>query len=120
MRSHADAPGLKALLAGFMAGRDAGPCDLAATAYPNPCNPLTTIAMAVPGTITGGGSARLEVYDIRGARVRTIQGGSLANGRVTVQWNGTTDAGGPAASGRYLYVLTIEGYVARGSVSLVR
>ncbi|MCB1181810.1 hypothetical protein KDM41_00085 [bacterium] len=112
--------GLRELLVSFLSDRPAGPTAQQATAYPNPCNPLTTIAMAVPGSVGAASSIELRVYDIRGALVRTIAGGHVANGRVTVQWNGADQSGGAASSGLYLYVLRVDGLVAKGSVNLVR
>ena len=113
--------GLKELLVGFFAARDLGPSYTCSTAFPNPCNPLTTIAMAVPaGSLIDGQEILLRVFDIRGALVKTIAGGQLANDRVTIQWNGTTDSGNAVASGRYLYVMQAGGLVAKGAVTLVR
>ena len=113
--------GLKVLLVGFFAERDPGLAYASSTAFPNPCNPLTTIAMAVPtGSTISGNEAVLQVFDIRGALVKTIAGGSLANDRVTIQWNGTTDSGNAVASGRYLYVMKSGSLVAKGTVTLVR
>ncbi len=113
--------GLKELLVGFFAERDPGPSYAGSTAFPNPCNPLTTIAMAVSaGSMISGNETVLQVFDIRGALVKTIAGGSLANDRVTIQWNGTTDSGNAVASGRYLYVMKSGSLVAKGTVTLVR
>jgi len=113
--------GLKELLVGFFAGRDRGVSVATATAFPNPCNPLTTIAMAVPtGSLADGTNTVLRVFDIRGALVKTIAGGNLANNRITIQWNGTTDSGNVVASGRYLYVMQSGDLVAKGNVTLVR
>ena len=113
--------GLKELLAGFFADRDLSVSFATATAFPNPCNPLTTIAMAVPaGSMADGYNTVLRVFDIRGALVKTIAGGNLANDRITIQWNGTTDSGNAVASGRYLYVMQSGDLVAKGNVTLVR
>ncbi len=113
--------GLQELLSGFFAARDTSPLLAASSAFPNPCNPLTTIAMAVPGgTLADGGEAVLRVFDTRGALVTKIVGGVLANGRVAIQWNGTMQNGTGVASGHYLYVMQAGGLTARGSVTLVR
>ena len=77
--------------------------------------------MAVPaGSVASGGDAVLRVFDIRGALVKTVAGGNLANDRITVQWNGTTDNGNAVASGRYLYVMQAGSLMAKGTVTLVR
>ncbi len=116
-----DVIGLQAMLSGFFQDRNAGPVALTSRAFPNPCNPLTTIEMAVPaGSLVEGSQAILRVFDIRGALVKTVAGGNLANSRITIQWNGTDANGGAAASGRYQYVLQVGQLMAKGAVTLVR
>jgi hypothetical protein len=70
--------------------------------HPNPFNPVTTIEYWVPG-----GSAKsavsVVIYDVRGARVRTLVNGERASGRYAVQWDGRNDAGAPVSSGVYFY-----------------
>ncbi len=113
--------GLKTLLSGFFQDSNRAAVAVTSSAFPNPCNPLTTIAMSVPaGSLVDGGQAVLRIFDIRGALVRNIAGGNLANDRITIQWNGSTDHGNVAASGRYLYVMQVGELVAKGAVTLVR
>jgi len=52
--------------------------------------------------------------------VRSVTGGYLANSRVSLQWDGSTDNGSVAASGRYLYVIRLGELVSRGAVTMVR
>lgn len=111
--------GLRELLAGYLAGRAAAG-QVASSAWPNPCNPLTTIAMELPAGARTDGGAELRIYDLRGALVRTVRGGTATSGGVAVQWRGDNEHGGAAASGRYLYVIRAAGLAARGSVTLVR
>jgi hypothetical protein len=68
-----------------------------ASAYPNPFNPQTKIEfdVAVAQHVT------LEIFDIRGARVRTLVDDVLPAARHTAVWDGKDDAGGKAASGVY-------------------
>ena len=67
--------------------------------YPNPFNPVTTIEYWVPG---GSRTAvSLVIYDVRGARVRTLVNGEKAAGRYAAVWDGHNDAGAPVASGVY-------------------
>jgi M6 family metalloprotease-like protein len=67
-------------------------------AYPNPFNPGTTLAF----TLASGGTARLEVFDVRGRRVATVHDGDLAAGRHEFRWNGRSDGGRGVASGVYV------------------
>ncbi|PIV81690.1 hypothetical protein COW53_03005 [bacterium CG17_big_fil_post_rev_8_21_14_2_50_64_8] len=112
--------GLRDLLAGYFADAR-GPVAAGSSAFPNPCNPLTTIEMVLPDDVSAStGQARLEIFDLRGGRVRTVTGGYQANGRVSLRWDGTTDGGSAAASGRYLYVMHMGEVLSRGAVVLVR
>ncbi|HEX5130928.1 MAG TPA: C25 family cysteine peptidase [Candidatus Krumholzibacteria bacterium] len=86
--------------------RDGGPRPLAlslAQNYPNPFNPTTTIDFTLPA-----GKAiptTLIVYDVRGARVRTLVDGSLPGGQHHARWDGRNSAGSPVGSGVYFYRL---------------
>jgi aminopeptidase N len=65
--------------------------------YPNPFNPATTITFGLPNDDT----VLLQVFDVRGALVRTLENRLLQAGRHTVEWNGRSDSGRPASSGIY-------------------
>ncbi|HEX6792140.1 MAG TPA: C25 family cysteine peptidase [Candidatus Krumholzibacteria bacterium] len=79
--------------------------------FPNPFNPVTKIEYWVPegspGTKAG---VNLVVYDVRGARVRTLVTGTKAPGRYVAQWDGRNDAGSPVSSGIYFYRMTAPGF----------
>ena len=79
--------------------------------YPNPFNPTTTIEFTV-----GTGAARrvtLTVYDVRGARVRTLFDGSLRAGVYHQVWDGINDQGQRVGSGIYFYRLADSGSTAQ-------
>lgn len=83
--------------------------------YPNPFNPSTRIEFSLDKT----SSVELTVYDIAGRKVATLHQGSLGAGSHQVNWNGKTDAGAAAPTGRYSYVLrTPEGQTARSMILL--
>ena len=65
---------------------------------PNPFNPTTAIRF----TIANAARVDLVVYDVRGARVRTLVSGEKPAGQQTVYWDGRDDAGRPVASGVYV------------------
>ena len=44
----------------------------------------------------------VEVYDVRGAHVRTLLRGAIAAGRHALAWDGRSDDGAAAAPGVYL------------------
>ncbi|MFZ5433379.1 MAG: FlgD immunoglobulin-like domain containing protein [Calditrichota bacterium] len=85
--------------------------------YPNPFNPSTTIQFSVSA---GAGTVRLTLFNLLGQEIRTLYCGSSPAGMITLQWDGTTDAGMPVPSGTYIYRLTaVETSLAR-TLQLVR
>jgi len=86
---------------------EAGPVTTPATALelrqnqPNPFNPNTVIGYYVPERC----QVHLEVFDIKGRRVKVLVDRSQAEGSYSVDWNGRFDNGTEAASGVYFYRL---------------
>ena len=72
---------------------------------PNPFNPETGIDFQVlrPGAV------RLEVFDLQGRLVRTLQDGALGAGTYRRVFDGRDEAGAPLASGVYVYRLQAGG-----------
>jgi hypothetical protein len=67
------------------------------TNYPNPFNPVTTIAFNVPKA----SKVTVEVYNLKGQKVKTLVHGYLSTGLQQLNWNGTNDNGTTVASGIY-------------------
>jgi flagellar hook assembly protein FlgD len=83
---------------------------------PNPFNPQTIITY----TVTRRGSVRLQLYDARGRRVRTLLAGEQDAGRHRIVWDGRSDRGAPLPSGVYCCRL-VAGEVTRlAKLTLVR
>ena len=74
---------------------------------PNPFNPTTRIGFELGAT----GPVRLDIFDLQGRLVRTLVDARLPAGAHEVAWDGERGDGGPAASGVYLYRLTVPGAV---------
>jgi hypothetical protein len=89
----ADSPGLEA----------------AATALtgvsPNPATSGTRVSFA----LARPGHVRLEVYDLHGARVRTLADGESGAGRFDLRWEGDDDAGHAVAPGVYFVRFASQG-----------
>jgi len=72
--------------------------------FPNPFNSSTNISFYLPYS----GHVTVNVYDIRGRRVRNLLNCALGGGEHTVLWDGTNQAGEASASGIYFYSLTFN------------
>jgi len=67
------------------------------SARPNPFNPRTEIEF----TLERGERVTIEIFDVRGRRVRRLLDAEKPVGDGAVIWNGLDDAGHPVASGVY-------------------
>ncbi|GEM_PF-5925545 len=89
---------------------------LSAVNYPNPFNPVTTISYSLPQQ----GTVQLDIYNVRGQRVRSLVNGTMPAGAQQAVWNGTDDHGAPVASGCYLYRLQSCGQTVSGRMLLLK
>ena len=69
--------------------------------FPNPFNPLTTIAYALPR----GSWVHLEVFNLAGRRTKSLVDGWADAGEYTIDWDGRDDLGHTVPSGIYFYRL---------------
>ncbi len=69
--------------------------------YPNPFNPETTLTYLIPEGLEPGAPLRMEVFTVRGTRVRTLDL-ERSPGWHQVRWDGRDEAGQRSASGTYL------------------
>jgi hypothetical protein len=75
--------------------------------YPNPFNPQTIISFSVaqtPSLVT------LDVYNIKGQKIRTLVKEMKDPGYYQVIWDGTDDTKKPVASGLYFYRMKTPDY----------
>jgi|GEM_PF-534122 len=72
--------------------------------WPNPFNPYLTVAYALDKP----GDLRVEIFDVRGRRAKTLFTGSVTEARGTLVWDGQLDSGATAPSGVYLVRLQGE------------
>jgi hypothetical protein len=86
--------------------------------YPNPFNPDTRITYWVPEGVAR--SVRLVIYDVRGARVRTLVSGEVASGKHTVSWDGRNDQGQQVGSGVYFYRMVQPNFTATKKMLLLK
>jgi hypothetical protein len=84
--------------------------------HPNPFRSQAGIEFSVPSA----SHVRLEVFDLQGRRVTTLEDRILPHGRHTRSWNGMTAGGTRAGSGVYLVRFTSPGAVLTTKALLVR
>jgi hypothetical protein len=70
--------------------------------YPNPFNPETTISFS----IEKDDEVKLEIYNIRGQRIKRLLHETMKTGEHSVVWDGKDDKGHSVSSGVYFYRLT--------------
>ncbi|MBK6898261.1 MAG: agmatine deiminase family protein [bacterium] len=85
--------------------------------WPNPFNPTVSFRFE----LRDAAPVRLSVMDARGRLVRRLlDGGMQPAGPAELVWDGRDDAGRPASSGVYTFVLEAAGLHYRRGVTLVR
>ena len=73
--------------------------------HPNPFNPTTEIELRT----VAAGHIDLEIYDLRGRRVRSFTLGEQPAGTYRATWRGRDDDGREVAGGTYFAVLALDG-----------
>ncbi|MDY6915158.1 MAG: FlgD immunoglobulin-like domain containing protein [Candidatus Cloacimonadota bacterium] len=73
--------------------------------YPNPFNPTANISFLLPAEA----EIMLNIYNIKGQKVKTLSNSVYPQGNHNVMWNGRDDNGQPVGSGVYFYRLQVDG-----------
>lgn len=71
--------------------------------HPNPFNPHTNISFTIAEPSP---AYLLEIYNVKGQKVRTLHKGPLSAGNHTIVWDGKDITGNEVASGMYFYRLS--------------
>jgi len=74
--------------------------------HPNPFNPETTISFTLPNETI----ASIDIFNIRGQKVRSLMNEFLSSGHHQVIWNGQDDNGRNVSSGVYFYRLNTDNF----------
>jgi flagellar hook assembly protein FlgD len=84
--------------------------------YPNPFNPTTKISYSVkePGHVT------LEIFNIKGEKIKTLIDSELPADRYTIEWNGTDIYSKPVSSGIYFYKMKCSNYSSTKKMILLK
>jgi len=84
--------------------------------YPNPFNPETVISFSVARE----GLVVIEVYNIKGQRVRSLVNGVHKAGVHSLVWNGRSDSGHSVGSGVYFYRMVCGEFTAVKKMLLIK
>ncbi len=87
--------------------------------YPNPFNPETTIVYGVPGGLPAGAAVALEVFDARGALVKTLAV-DRTPGWHEVLWDGSDRSGRVRPAGQYVVRLRCGGRAQAWKMTMVK
>ncbi len=91
--------------------------------FPNPFNPRITIDLDLSkvGSVAASSEVVIEIFDVRGRKVRTLHRGLLPTGkRHGMTWNGQDDSGRGLSSGIYLVQAQVGDRQVRQKVTLLR
>ncbi len=83
---------------------------------PNPFNPETSISF----NMIKKGSVSLEIYNLKGQKIRTLINTDMVKGQHQIVWNGKNDYGMDSGSGVYLYKMTSGSYSQTKKMILMR
>ncbi|MDH7516480.1 MAG: FG-GAP-like repeat-containing protein [Bacteroidota bacterium] len=79
--------------------------------FPNPFSKSNNRTTSIAYNLPSAAHVKLELYDLRGARIATLVDARQNPGLHFVEWAGTDDSGRHVASGTYRYVLSADGTV---------
>jgi hypothetical protein len=100
--------------------------------YPNPFNPETTIRFSVGAIyasaaksdgrleITPTAQVSINIYNIRGHKIRSLVNGEFSVGEHSIVWDGTDDNGQVVGSGIYLYRMLVGAYTETRKMILLK
>ena len=84
--------------------------------YPNPFNPETTIYF----DLASDSVVSIEIFNVRGQRIRILTNNHYYAGKHSVMWNGTDDSGKFVGSGIYFYRMRINGYTKTNRMVIIK
>ena len=73
--------------------------------FPNPFNPVTEIQFE----LNQGGKVKVEIFNVKGQKVKTILNEYLEQGKHNLIWNGNGENKNRVASGVYFYKVSCNG-----------
>lgn len=92
------------------------PSNLMLQNYPNPFNPETTISFTLPNA----SHVILDIYNLKGQKVKTLTNEYKASGKYDIVWKGTDQNNNSVASGVYLYKIRTGKYSSTKKMILMK
>jgi len=87
--------------------------------FPNPFTPETTIRYGMPESLSSGGRVSLELYNLRGVRVRSFPV-DRSPGWHEAAWNVRDENGDMQPSGHYIVRLVSDGNVSTWKMTMIK
>ena len=84
--------------------------------YPNPFNPTTTISY----NMVEAGNVSIEVFNIKGQKVKTLINEETIAGDHTIVWDGTDNNSHKVSSGMYFYKMKSSNYTSTKKMILMK
>ena len=84
--------------------------------YPNPFNPETVISFSV----ANGGQVELDIYNVKGQKVKSLVDDNLNAGNHQIVWNGLDENGRKVGSGIYFFRLKSDNYISTRKMILMK
>ncbi len=81
-------------------------------AYPNPFYPEVNLVLSM----AKDGWMELEIYNLKGQKVRTVFSGTMSKGKTKMVWDARTQQGQPCSNGTYFAIMRTR----TGSVSKMK
>ncbi len=88
--------------------------------YPNPFSIAASAVTSIGYTLAVSSDVTVEIYDSRGALVRSLVASDRPSGAHQLQWNGMDRSGRKVASGTYTYVLSAAGQMLSRQLIVVK
>ena len=85
--------------------------------FPNPFNPITTISFSVSDVLS---LVNIDIYNLKGQKVKSLVNEQLAAGQHSVTWNGKDDSNKPVSSGIYFYKMRAGKYTSSRKMILMK
>lgn len=86
------------------------------SAYPNPCNPSTTIKFS----LSESENVCIDIFNVKGQKVKTLLNQKLAMGTHGIVWNGSNENNQTVGNGVYYYRISTHNASKTGKILILK